>query len=217
MSRAVDSIRQLWRACKFNRISFTLALLRHCFYRLQGRNLLTGSVVQLLGARRIAIDGMLKIGLSEVGFVDGCDRTLVRVRGRINVVGKFAIAQGCRIDVGPNALFEVRSGYINPFTKIILSHGLSVGDGCAISWGCQFVDDDFHLMNEAEINRLTGKRIVIGDRVWIGADAIVLAGSVIPSGCVVAAGSIVRSVFTDENCLIAGSPARVIRRGVSWS
>ncbi|WP_261156851.1 acyltransferase [Serratia liquefaciens] len=43
-----------------------------------------------------------------------------------------------------------------------------------------------------------------------------MKGTNIASGCVVAANSVVSGDFLESNCLIAGSPARVVKRNISW-
>ena len=53
--------------------------------------------------------------------------------------------------------------------------------------------------------------ITIGDGTWIGAHSTILGGVCIGQGCVIAAGSLVREDI-DDNCLVAGVPARVIQR-----
>lgn len=55
------------------------------------------------------------------------------------------------------------------------------------------------------------KPIRIGDGTWVGARAVFLGGSSVGLGCIVGAGSLVRGSFGD-NLLIAGSPAKVLRR-----
>lgn len=49
--------------------------------------------------------------------------------------------------------------------------------------------------NVERINRIEGKKVVIGDDVWIGANVIILKGSIIPDKCVIGAGT----VITEKN------------------
>ena len=53
--------------------------------------------------------------------------------------------------------------------------------------------------------------IIIKKNVWIGANAIILPGVVIGNSCIIGAGSVVTKSFED-NCVIAGSPARIISK-----
>ena len=67
----------------------------------------------------------------------------------------------------------------------------------------------------------TGKRIdeqgvstapiIIGDDVWIGTNAVILPGVTIGSHCVVAAGAVVTKDVPD-GCVVAGVPAKIIKR-----
>ena len=53
----------------------------------------------------------------------------------------------------------------------------------------------------------------VGDNSIIGMGSIILNGSVIPKNCIVSAGSVVNSKLkAEEGDLIAGSPARVIKK-----
>ena len=56
-----------------------------------------------------------------------------------------------------------------------------------------------------------GKGITIGDDVWIGGGAMILAGVTLGDNVVVGAGSVVTKSFGD-NVVIAGNPARVIKK-----
>lgn len=75
--------------------------------------------------------------------------------------------------------------------------------------------------NHSIIDVASGKRInrckpiSIGDHVWIGRQATILKGTVIGSHSIIGAGSIVRGTIPDHS-LAAGSPAKVIRSGVTW-
>jgi len=53
--------------------------------------------------------------------------------------------------------------------------------------------------------------ILIEDNVWIGGGTIILGGATIGSGSVVGAGSVVKETVPSR-CVVAGNPAKVIRR-----
>ena len=58
--------------------------------------------------------------------------------------------------------------------------------------------------------------VIIGKHVWIGRNASVHKGAVIPDGCVVGANSFVTHKFEEQNTIIAGTPAKVIKRNIRW-
>jgi acetyltransferase-like isoleucine patch superfamily enzyme len=53
--------------------------------------------------------------------------------------------------------------------------------------------------------------VVIGNDVWIGANAVILPGVTIGSHAVVAAGAVVTK-DVPGNCIVAGVPAKIIKR-----
>ncbi len=56
-----------------------------------------------------------------------------------------------------------------------------------------------------------GKDIKLGRKCWIGMNSVILPGVVLGDHTVVAAGSVVTKSFEDGYCVVAGSPAKVIR------
>ena len=100
-------------------------------------------------------------------------------------------------------------------TTIYARERIAIGDDCQIGANVKIVDNDFHPVEpNARKNKQTDipqKAVVIGNNVFIGMNSIILKGTVIGDNCVVGAGSVVHGVFED-NCVIAGNPARIIRR-----
>ena len=101
--------------------------------------------------------------------------------------------------------------------------GIEIGDNTAIGGNVKILDNDFHPIEVDErVKLLTdpkggdsalipAKPIKIGKNCFIGCNAIILKGSELGEGCVVGAGAVVAGKFGD-NCVIAGNPARVIRK-----
>jgi acetyltransferase-like isoleucine patch superfamily enzyme len=202
--------------CRAVQAALVPVIVRYALFRLRGKNILTSNAVSIHGVENITTEGLVKIGLTYVGFMDRYDRTLIRIKGRLRFKGSFSIGKGCRFDIGKDATVELGSGFINSNTTLIIMHGLTLGAGCSVGWGCQFLDEDFHSLSYPGKSAGGDNRITVGSHVWIGSNVSILKGSAIPDGCVVAAGSVLKTRFTDKSALIAGNPAKVVRKNVSW-
>jgi acetyltransferase-like isoleucine patch superfamily enzyme len=211
-------LKQLYNFCKESDSSFLSVLTRHLYFKFKGKQIIAHQEVIIKGLNNIETKDLLNIGIDDIGFIHKKDITYLHIRGKMKVLGRFLIGRGCRFDIGPLAEVKLGKGsYINPFSKVIIMHGLEIGENCSISWNCQFLDEDFHLLSYENKKTIIEKRIIIGDNVWIGSNVSVYKGSYIPNGCVVASNSVVKDVFVDENTLIAGNPAKVIKRNIVWS
>ena len=65
--------------------------------------------------------------------------------------------------------------------------------------------------NGGDSDLVPAKPVQIGKNCFIGCNSIILKGTVLGDGCVVGAGAVVAGKFED-NCVIAGNPAKVIRK-----
>jgi len=93
---------------------------------------------------------------------------------------------------------------------------IEIGDYTKIGGNVKLLDHDFHPI-EAKARRnddntmIRKKAIKIGENVFIGCNSIILKGTEIGDNSVVGAGSVVSGKFP-ANVILAGNPARVIRR-----
>ena len=62
-----------------------------------------------------------------------------------------------------------------------------------------------------------GKDIVIGNHVWIGHGAKLMKGATINDGSVIGGNSLVTKKFFEKNVIIAGNPAKIIKKEISWT
>lgn len=93
---------------------------------------------------------------------------------------------------------------------------ITIGDKTLIGANTKIMDNDFHAVDpQARLahdnSKIVPKPVSIGKNVFIGCNCLILKGTVIGDNCVVGAGSVVSGVFED-NCIIAGNPARVIKK-----
>lgn len=207
----------LFNKCKKSQSVFLLVLARFLFIKIFfNKTMLLHQKVSIRGLRNINVKDQLQVGLNYVGFMHRTDKTYLNIKGKLIINGKYSIGRGCRIDIAPNALVNIgQGGYINCNSIVSIMHSLTIGNECAISWNCQFLDDDLHQLNYQEKAEISNN-IIIGNKVWIGCNVKIYKGTVIPDGCVIASDSVVKGIFTIPNCLIGGVPARVIKNDVDW-
>ncbi|MQT60620.1 hypothetical protein GHO41_25165 [Pseudomonas sp. FSL R10-0399] len=58
--------------------------------------------------------------------------------------------------------------------------------------------------------------IFIGDHVWIGQAALISKGTRLSRNSIVGASSFLQNKEFPPSCIVAGSPAKLIRTGVVW-
>ena len=101
-------------------------------------------------------------------------------------------------------------------TTIYARERIEIGDYSVIGANCKIFDNDFHSLDPKErrgeiYDNLVTKPVVIRKNVFVGCNSILLKGTRIGDNCVVGAGSVVSGTF-EPGCVIAGNPARVIRK-----
>nr|WP_106238334.1 acyltransferase [Allonocardiopsis opalescens] len=126
------------------------------------------------------------------------------------------------LDLGPEPLLRIADGStIGRGSHIVAHESIEIGENVytgpyiyITDQNHAYVDPDTPIGKQWPVN----EPVRIGSGSWIGANAVILPGTVLGRNCVVAAGSVVRGVYGDH-CVLAGVPARVVRRyepGTGW-
>ncbi len=132
---------------------------------------------------------------------------------KLVIDGKVFVGPGVKLIVYEQAVLELEDVFINSNSSIVCDKHIKIGKGTTIGWGVEILDSDLHRIVQDDFEM--SKPILIGSQVWIGAKAMILKGVTIGSGSVVAAGAVVtRNV--PENTLVAGVPAKIIKKDVHW-
>lgn len=92
-----------------------------------------------------------------------------------------------------------------------------IGDECLFSAGIDIKTSDGHsIIKDGNVIN-TAKDIYIGNHVWIGQGAMILKGAYISDNSVIGAKSVITNCFCDKGLIIAGSPAKIIKKNINWS
>ena len=116
------------------------------------------------------------------------------------------------IDANTSAENVIISMANNKYTSV------NIGANCMLSYGILLRTSDGHSIYDTEQKVILNHPadITIGNHVWISADSKILKGVKIPDNCVIGTNSVVTRKFTEENCIIAGNPASVVKHGINW-
>ena len=138
-----------------------------------------------------------------------------------NLVGLYS--RSIIVTRAPGAFIRIGDNVGISGATIYARKGITIGDNTCIGGNCKILDNDFHpldaetrvrLLQDAhggDSDLIPAREICIGKNCFIGCNSLILKGTVLGDNCVVGAGAVVCGKYED-NCVIAGNPARVIRK-----
>ncbi|MEA2018800.1 MAG: acyltransferase [Campylobacterota bacterium] len=89
-------------------------------------------------------------------------------------------------------------------------NGIEIGSNFLFASGVKIISSNHDFLEKNNFQKEIP--IIIGDNVWLGANVILLPGIKLGNNCIVGAGSIVTKKFEESNLIIAGNPAKIIKR-----
>lgn len=169
----------------------------------------------ILGSR--ISTGMIKYGFFESPFLYKQNiKSYWNVTGSVTFRGIASLGKGTKIRSTGDLIFGNNiktSGNMN----IDCQNKISFGDGNLVGWDCTFMDDDNHtILNENGMKESRPKEIISGDRVWYGMKCTILKGVQLGNDVVIAANSCVLKKFEENNCIIGGYPAKLLKKNITW-
>lgn len=151
---------------------------------------------------------------------NGVNQIICLFGGQIRVGNKVylskdinVLSKGGSIVIGDNTEVGERC-----FFLCGMSDKLVVGSGCLFSHDVSLFASNGHSVLDVENKKNYndgGNFINLSDHVWVGKGATILHDSNIAKNCVIGANALVKGCFSGGQ-IIAGNPASVIRKNVTW-
>lgn len=94
-----------------------------------------------------------------------------------------------------------------------------IGNNCLFAAGFMVWGSDGHsIINKSNKNLLNRvkKPVCIGSHCWFGLSVSILKNTTVSSNSIVGLGSVVSGNFSEENVILAGNPAKIVKRDVEW-
>ncbi len=140
------------------------------------------------------------------------------VAGKLEFGDDLYLEDGAALYVAPGASLTIgRNVYIGRASVVAAVVRIAIGNDVMIGEHCSVRDSDHRLASDERARERAGTLaplsdpVELGDDVWLGAGVRVLRGTVLAKGCVAAANTVARGAWP-PNTLLAGIPARAIRR-----
>ncbi len=160
----------------------------------------------------------------------------LRWRGRLQTDGLCFVGPGVTFEIGPQATLRLgRWCWIGHGSKLRVHEGeasigaktvmgqectisvfqhVAIGRECVVADRVMLIDFDHGVVEVERPIRLQGiyKRDVdVGNNCWIGYGACILRGATVGDNCIVGTNTVVTKDVPD-NAVVAGAPARLLRR-----
>jgi acetyltransferase-like isoleucine patch superfamily enzyme len=102
----------------------------------------------------------------------------------------------------------------NHYVYINARYGITSGLNLTLSSGAKMITTNIDwskFISNENVDYHKGGPIILGDNVWLGANAIVLPNVSLGNNVIVASGSVVTKSFQENNIILGGIPAKIIK------
>lgn len=146
----------------------------------------------------------------------------VEIYGNNNriIIANDCVGHGLEIWASEGSIVEINQhSHFAGKSHLAATEGkkISIGERCLFASEIVFRTGDSHSILDMEGKRLNpAKDIQVNNHVWIGQGVTVLKGTEIGNDCIVGINSLLTGKKYGSNCVIAGSPAEVIKKDVTW-
>ena len=125
--------------------------------------------------------------------------------------GVSRVANNCRVDIGNRVVINGVTLYLQEDKS-----NVSIGEDSQLSWGIDIWCTDAHTITNLKGEPINfAQSIEIGKACMVGKDVKIGKIQKYPI-TVLWVGSIVTKVFNEPNIILAGIPAKIIKRGINW-
>ena len=152
------------------------------------------------------------------------DNNIIEIKDGFHLSGNLLIEMGRnhpiyrKIENSKIIINEGTSVESCTITSIHSETFVEVGKNCMFASDINLYNTDSHPVFDLETKKVINKvrGIKIGDHCWLGKNVTILKNTEIADDCIVGWGAVVSGKHLDEHCAIAGNPAKVVKKNITW-
>lgn len=171
---------------------------------LKGSIVIKGQGNRVTFAKGVTFNGDLTIQGNNNEIILGQECV---VRGRLLLKGKKQ-----QIVIGEKTTF------ISVYILCQEGCNVNIGRWCMFSRDIEIRTTDAHSVVDVSSRKRLNlpESVIVGDHVWVGVGALLSKGTALANDSIVGAFSFVNTAFTEQNIIVAGTPAKIVKHGVTW-
>jgi acetyltransferase-like isoleucine patch superfamily enzyme len=161
---------------------------------------------------RIEMGENSRLGPLRIEFL-GNNNTLLIAENVIYKAGQVRI-------VGHNQIIQIGRGTTIERCYLLCQENckIEIGADCMFSYDITLRTTDAHSILDLHTRKRInpGASISIGNHVWVGQGVLISKGVTIQEDCIIGTRSFVNRSIAQSHCIIAGTPAKVVKQEVTW-
>lgn len=158
---------------------------------------------------------IFKIGIKGSKGIVSNRYSAFSVMGSVVFKGKASFASGTSLRVDGKAIFG-KNFSTNKNCFLSCTSRVVFGDDVLLGWNVTIRDSDGHQVLWNGKKQKDRAEITIGNHVWIASEVHILKGVTIGSGSIVGYRSTVTKSFPQNNILLGGYPAKILKDNIKW-
>lgn len=197
------------------------------FYQARSFPIVIMSKCKMIGLKKgsIIIKGKTTFGMIKIGAISSSivglptnPRTTITAKddGKYIFEGNAGFGKGSALISKGELVFGNNfdcniNCFISADTKMMFGQDVQLG------WNVHIRDSDGHTIFDNDgIVQNSIKPVVIGEHCWIAANASILKGVTLHKNTIVGWGSVVVKSTSEENTVVAGNPAKQVKKDINW-
>lgn len=213
MNKAKQLIKPYYYALRSTRIYHTFNTLSNLFLR--NNNLIVAFFLAKLRRNKIFLGK--NVYLKNCRFeIHGCGNT-VTIEDNCILSGLriFTNSGNNKLKIGKGTIVNASKEQRTLFNPCDGGE-IIIGENCLFSNNIEIHTTDYHIIMENGRHTNLPQNIHIGAHCWIGLQCLIFKGSSIADNVIIGARSIVNKDITESNVVVAGSPAKIVKRDIEW-